>query len=60
MNLHRSNKHTHTTYHGDGRGRDSYIIFSNGGLNELRKYNGVNTHTAFKVNNYRSSVSPAP
>ena len=28
------------TYLGDGRGRDSYIVFCNGGLNELRDYKG--------------------
>lgn len=29
-----------TTYGGDGNGRDGYIIFNNGGLNELRDYQG--------------------
>jgi len=28
------------TYQGDGSGRDSYIVFANGGLNDLRVYNG--------------------
>ena len=28
------------TYLGDGSGRDSYIVFNNGGLNELRQYRG--------------------
>jgi len=28
------------TYWGDGHGRDGYIVFSNGGLNELRDYKG--------------------
>ena len=30
------------TYTGDGNGRDQYITFCNGGLNELRRYNGPN------------------
>ena len=29
-----------TTYTGDGAGRDHYIVFNNGGLNELRDYRG--------------------
>jgi hypothetical protein len=29
-----------TTYQGDGTGRDSYIVFANGGLNDVRVYNG--------------------
>lgn len=28
------------TYWGDGNGRDQYIVFNNGGLNELRDYKG--------------------
>jgi hypothetical protein len=28
------------TYWGDGQGRDGYIVFNNGGLNELRDYKG--------------------
>lgn len=28
------------TYWGDGQGRDGYIVFNNGGLNQLRDYKG--------------------
>lgn len=31
------------TYQGDGSGRDGYIVFANGGLNELRDYKGSQT-----------------
>ena len=29
-----------STYWGDGTGRDSYVVMSNGGFNETRNYNG--------------------
>jgi hypothetical protein len=38
-----------TTYGGDGQGRDGYIIFNNGGLNELRDYKGSLAYNGFKV-----------
>ena len=37
------------TYTGDGKGRDGYIVFDNGGLNELRVYNGPQ-YDGFKRN----------
>ncbi len=39
----------YTTYQGDGTGRDGYIVFANGGLNDVRNYNGS------KPNNWQSS-----
>lgn len=36
------------TYNGDGNGRDGYIVFSNGGLNELRFYKGSTREMGFK------------
>jgi hypothetical protein len=40
LGLHRSSRPIWYDYTGDGRGRDSYIIFNNGGLNEQRYYDG--------------------
>ena len=37
------------TYWGDGGGRDQYILFNNGGLNEQRVYNG-SQYNGFKNN----------
>ena len=34
LGLHRSSKPIWYNYTGDGAGRDGYIIFNNGGLNE--------------------------
>ena len=48
MNLYRTENVKYTTYTGDGQGRDGYIVFCNGGLHEMRKYNGPNTNKAFK------------
>ena len=42
------------TYWGDGQGRDGYIVFSNGGLNELRDYKGPS------YNGWKSSPIPSP
>ena len=36
------------TYGGDGNGRDGYIVFANGGLNELRQYNGPSKERIFR------------
>ena len=36
LSLHRNSNPTTITYLGDGRGRDSYIIFNNLGRNETR------------------------
>ena len=30
----------HTTYNGDGSGRDGYVVMGNGGLGPLRSYGG--------------------
>jgi hypothetical protein len=30
-----------TTYQGDGTGRDSYIVFGNGGLTDMKVLNGL-------------------
>jgi len=38
--LDRTDNQKWTTYTGDGNGRDGYIVFGNGGLNELRYYEG--------------------
>lgn len=38
--LSRTSNPKYTTYTGDGYGRDGYIIFANGGLHELRDYQG--------------------
>ena len=35
------------TYWGDGAGRDGYIVFGNGGLNELRNYQGSKPRDGF-------------
>jgi hypothetical protein len=40
LGLHRSTKPIWYNYTGDGNGRDGYIIFNNGGLNEQRKFVG--------------------
>lgn len=40
MSLNRTFNPKYTTYTGDGFGRDGYIVFGNGGLHELRQYNG--------------------
>jgi hypothetical protein len=50
MNLYRTENIKYTTYTGDGQGRDGYIVMCNGGLHEMRKYNGPNTNKAFKLN----------
>jgi hypothetical protein len=34
--LYRTDNPKWVTYWGDGNGRDSFIIFNNGGLNEMR------------------------
>lgn len=40
------------TYWGDGQGRDGYIVFNNGGLNQLRDYKGP------QYNGFNLSPSP--
>ena len=35
------------TYTGDGTGRDQYVTFANGGLNELRNYQGSQGKPSF-------------
>jgi len=40
LGLHRSSRPIWYNYTGDGAGRDGYIIFNNGGLNEQRHYFG--------------------
>jgi hypothetical protein len=63
MNLRRTENIKYTTYTGDGHGRDGYIVFCNGGLHEMRKYNGPNTNKAFKLNpvaRHGSHTSPIP
>ena len=47
------------TYLGDGSGRDSYIIFNNGGLNELRQYNG-SQHNGFNLGTMPTQKSVTP
>jgi hypothetical protein len=37
----------YVTYTGDGSGRDGYIVFANGGLNELRNYQGSKPRSGF-------------
>ena len=46
-NLWRTENIKYTTYFGDGKGRDQYITFCNGGLNELRTFKGSNPNRAF-------------
>ena len=41
------------TNHGDGSGRDGYAVFANGGLNELRCYNGSQGRPVF--NNHKGA-----
>lgn len=59
--LYRTEYIKHTQYNGDGKGRDGYIVFCNGGLNELRRYKGSTPTTAFTKNpmhrNYRTPVA---
>ena len=43
--LYRTSNPKWVTYLGDGAGRDQYIIFNNGGLNELREYRGSQPNT---------------
>ena len=54
LGLHRSSKPIWYNYTGDGAGRDGYIIFNNGGLNEQRHYLGSQKdgwkHSKFPVN----------
>lgn len=38
------------TYTGDGSGRDGYVVFANGGLNELRDYRGPQRRPGFNNN----------
>ena len=38
--IYRTEHQKFVTYTGDGSGRDGYIVFANGGLNELRDYKG--------------------
>ena len=56
MNLNRTENIKYTTYTGDGHGRDGYIVFCNGGLHGLRKYNGSNPSTTFKLSNSHGKV----
>jgi len=37
----------YTTYTGDGSGRDGYVVFGNGGLHELRNYEGSKPREPF-------------
>ena len=46
------------TYNGDGRGRDGYIVFCNGGLNELRDYKGP-TYNGWKSGRVATRVNNA-
>jgi len=47
--LNRTYHPKYTTYTGDGSGRDGYVVFGNGGLHDLRVYNG-----SVKTNNWQS------
>ena len=48
------------TYTGDGRGRDGYIVFNNGGLNEMRHYNGPSREGVFRSAFHPDHRAPAP
>ena len=52
LGLHRQNTPFWYNYLGDGNGRDNYIIFNNGGLNEQRMYNGS------KPSNWKMAMVP--
>ena len=39
-NINRTENIKYTTYWGDGSGRDGHIVFANGGLHDLRNYQG--------------------
>jgi len=60
--LNRTFNPTWVTYRGDGYGRDQYIVFNNGGLNEQRMYTGVQSSKHdFKVSPHahrRIQVTP--
>ena len=59
--LYRTEYIKHTQYNGDGKGRDGYIVFCNGGLNELRRYKGSNgVNTAFTKNPMRNHARTSP
>lgn len=49
-----------TTYGGDGNGRDGYIIFNNGGLNELRDYQGSVGDCKFKTGPNMQQIATQP
>ena len=46
--LHRTDHTKFVTYWGDGNGRDHYIVFNNGGLNEQRTYHGKETRVQWR------------
>jgi len=58
--LYRTEYIKHAQYNGDGKGRDGYIVFCNGGLNELRRYKGSVPTTAFTKNPIRNHVRTSP
>ena len=56
----RTSNPTYVTYTGDGQGRDGYIVFANGGLNELRQYRGSQPRSGFDNHKGVPKHSPAP
>jgi hypothetical protein len=50
LGLHRCSNPIWVNYNGDGNGRDGYILFNNGGLNEQRMYFGSKPNTWKKSN----------
>ena len=55
--LNRTSHLKYTTYTGDGSGRDGYVVFGNGGLHELRFYNGSQPRSGFNNN---KNFAPKP
>lgn len=45
--LNRTYNPKYVTYTGDGSGRDGYVVFANGGLHELRNYQGSKPRDSF-------------
>ena len=49
----------YTTYTGDGSGRDGYIVYGNGGLHDLRHFNG-SKREGFTTSPLKSKVMITP
>lgn len=57
MQLQRTEHIKFVTYGGDGNGRDHYIIFNNGGLNDLNYYKGSSRRDCFSTSPQRANTT---